>query len=279
MGVQNIYEDESRTPSIPPRIYKLNLKRRGIHRMDWTSLKSLDLDCLDALDITEFEQPFDDDPDVQGDEVDVSNGLDSDRSFFRTATTHTHEDLRARPEAVRHLQRLPVQGESFHAIISGKYALWDLVPAMLEKIAPQTISELIIATLSFSKTNAAEMLALLDTGRVKRMSLLVSHYFKGTNREIYDSLVPHLLERGQKVQAMRTHAKIILITTSEAVKYTVESSANARSCKNVEQFCMIRDDALHDFHRGWISELIEGRGTHGWKADAGVEAGLQKKDV
>lgn len=233
--------------------------------MDFSALKALDTGQLDAIDLTELEMPWDDNPDVSGTEVDMSAGLPADLGFFRTASIRTHEDLRARPEAVRHLPRLPVQGESYHAIISGRYALWDLVPAILEKIAPQTIDELHVATLSFSKANAAEIIQLLDGGRVKKMGLLVSHYFKGTNRDIYDSLVPHMIERGQKVMAMRTHAKVILIRTSEGQKYTIESSANARSCKNVEQFCMTHDGDLYEFHRNWIDELIEGKGIDGWK--------------
>src|SRR6185437_1482328 len=159
-------------------------------------LQTLALDQLDALDMAELCQPWDDNPDVHGDEVDTARSLDGDRGYFRTPTTKTFADLRARPEAVRHLERLPADGESFHAIISGRYALWDLVPAILEKIAPQTITDLTIATLSFSKSNAAELLAYLDGKKIESVGLLVSHYFKGTNPDIYATLIPQLWERG-----------------------------------------------------------------------------------
>jgi hypothetical protein len=232
---------------------------------DW-NLKSVDLDDLDAIDMAEFVQPWDDEPDVQGDEVSTAKGLRTDLSHFRRGKRYT-ADLRAKPDAVKHLERLPTDGESFHAVISGKYALWDLVPAMLEKIAPSTIDALTLATLSFSKQNAADMLALLDNGSIRTVVLLVSHYFKSTNREIYDSLIPQLLERGHKVCAMRTHAKLTLMQTTAGAKYVIESSANLRSCKNVEQFVMTQDANLYDFHRQWITDLIDGKGIHGWKAE------------
>ena len=111
------------------------------------------------------------------------------------------------------------------------------------------------------------MLALLDAAKVKSVALLVSHYFKSSNAEIYSALVPHLLQRGHRVCAMRTHAKMTLIKTSDGIEYVIESSANLRSCKNVEQFVMSRDHELYDFHRRWISDLIDGKGIHGWKAE------------
>jgi len=220
-------------------------------------LQSLAVDELESIDLAELEQPWDDNPDVAGVEVNTTIGLSDDRGYFRRPTTRTFADLRTRPEAVRHLERLPVEGEDFEAVISGRYALWDLIPAILEKIAPQTIETLYIATLSFSASNAAEMLDLLDSDRIKSVGLLVSHYFKAQNKHLYDTLVPKLLERGHKVLAMRTHAKILLVTTTDGIKYAIRSSANLRSCKNCETFTMSRDAACHDFHQKWIAgELL-----------------------
>jgi len=102
---------------------------------------------------------------------------------------------------------LPAPGESQATQYSGRYCLFDLVPALLERIAPQTIEEMFITTLSYSKTNASQLIDLLDAGTIKRCGLIVSAYFKSTSREIYDALVPKLLARGMQVLAMRTHAK------------------------------------------------------------------------
>lgn len=218
---------------------------------------TLDLDTFAAIDAAELAQPFNDDPDVSGSEVDKTKRLADDKSHFRTPIIRTVEDLRARPEAVRHLERLPVAGESMHAVISGTYALWDLVPAILERTG-QDIEHLHLVTLGFNTSNAAEILTLLDAGKIKRVSLLVSHYYKATSPQLYDALVPKLIERGQRVLAMRTHCKLILAAMAGGTRYVVESSANLRSSGNIEQFVLTNDEPLYEFHRGWIDgELFQ----------------------
>lgn len=104
------------------------------------------------------------------------------------------------------------------------------------------------------------MLGLVDEGRIGRVSLLVSHYFKSQNRALYDTLVPPLLDRGHRVLAMRTHCKIILARMADGSEYVVEASANLRSCRSVEQFFLARDAGLYAFHHGWLDgELLRPR--------------------
>jgi len=203
-----------------------------------------------------LKQPWTDTPKVSGPEVNVAKALEADRAHYRTGC-HTFHDYRVQPDAFRHLARLPSVGETMHGIISGRYALYELVPATLARISPATITDLYLATLSFSERNATDLLRLIDDGHVQKVTLIVSHYFKAQNESIYNSLVPPLLSRGHRCLAMRTHCKITLMETSVGEKYTVESSANLQSCKNIEQFSLTSDDALHDFHRGWMEELFK----------------------
>jgi hypothetical protein len=205
---------------------------------------------------------FDDVPSFDGPdnpEVDVSAQLSGDKSFIHRPSRRLFIDYRANPDTLRHLERLPRERETLHGVICGKYALWELVPALIERTR-RKIADLHIATLSYGKSNAEDLLGLLDGGQVKRVSLLVSYYFKAQNRHLYDSLVPPLRERGHRVLAMRTHAKILLVKMAGGGSYVVEASANLRSCKNVEQFCLTRDRQLYRFHRDWLEgELLHGR--------------------
>ena len=205
---------------------------------------------------------FDDVPAFDGDadpEVDVNACLPGDRSYMQRPVRRLFIDYRPNPDALKHLAQLPIEGESLHGIISGRYALWQLVPALIGRTG-QTIDDLYIATLSYGQANADELLGLLDDGQVRRVSLLVSYYFKAQNRKLYDSLVPPLLSRGQRCLAMRTHCKIILAKMADGSAYVVEASANLRSCKNLEQFVLTRDVGLYEFHRAWLDgELLRPR--------------------
>jgi hypothetical protein len=43
----------------------------------------------------------------------------------------------------------------------------------------------------------------------------------------------------------------------DASHYVIESSANLRSCRNIEQFTMTNDRELLTFHRSWMETVID----------------------
>ena len=223
------------------------------------------LKTLDNADLTassewcaDLQMPFDDEPDfdeLENPEIHPHKRIGGDAALIRRPTRRLFVDYRANPDAFRHLKRLPKDGESLHGIISGKYALFDLIPALLERTG-ETIADLIIATLGFSKQNGADLCQMLDDRQVKRAALVCSHYFAKTSKPIYDIVIPELLKRRQRVVAMRSHCKLLVIRMSGGGRYVVESSANLRSCVNVEQFVMTRCPKLYAFHRRWLEREI-----------------------
>lgn len=235
------------------------------------SLKPLDFDA-NLRDIREWAdeladasewagglaEPFDDVPEFnpQTDtEVDTTARLSGDKRFVHAPIRRLFRDYRSDPEAYKHISPLPKAGESLHGVISGKYALWQLVPAIIEATG-QTISDLYLCTLSYSRANAAELLGLLEEGQVKRVTLLVSYFFKAQNRGIYDALIPELLNRGHRTLAMRTHCKLMLMKLADGTCYVAESSANLRSSKNLEQFNLTCCPELYQFHRTWLEDEL-----------------------
>jgi hypothetical protein len=237
----------------------------------FANLRTLnDADLSDISMLEGLSEPFDDVPtfDATTDpEVDVNAKLKSDRAHLRTPARRLFVDYRPNADALKHLKIIPAEGETLHGIICGRYALWDLVPALIERTG-RSISDLHIATLSYGKQNAADLLGLLDGGQIKRCSLLVSYFFKAQNESLYNTLVPQLRERGHRVLAMRTHAKLLLMKFAAGGSFVVEASANLRSCKNIEQFTMTRCRKLYRFHRDWIEhELLHTpeEGTNGNK--------------
>lgn len=225
------------------------------------TLETADLHTADELAAV-LKEPFDDAPDFDpatDTEVDVDARLSGDRSTLHRPRRRLFVDYRANPDALKHLERFPADGESLHGVICGKYALWELVPAMIERVG-RKITDLHIATLSYGRQNSEDLLGLIDDGQVKRCSLLVSYYFKAQNLELYDTLVPELRKRGHRVLAMRTHCKLLLVKFAGGGSYVCEASANLRSCKNIEQFVLTRCRRLYNFHREWMElELLAGR--------------------
>lgn len=160
--------------------------------------------------------------------------------------------------AAKHLDGLPTPGETYHCIMKGNFNGWDLVPATLRLSEPATIKRLDVATLGFNNANIKELCDLIDQKQIGDVSFLCSCYFRDSSKAEYGLLQEQLVKRGGRAAAVRSHAKILLMEMSNGANYVIESSANLRSCRNVEQFSMCDDRELLEFHRGWITELIEG---------------------
>lgn len=158
--------------------------------------------------------------------------------------------------AIRDLQALPGPEESTHIIARGNFPLWQIVPAVLIMAAPALIDALHIATLGFSKSNAADLIALLDAGKITHVHIVASVYFQRQNPAEWRMMEDGLQARRQRIVALRAHAKVIAMRLSDGRGITVESSANLRSCRNIEQLTITNSEPLRAFHAGWIEEVI-----------------------
>lgn len=159
--------------------------------------------------------------------------------------------------ATDHIGSLPRRGHTLHCITRGNYSMFDIVPTTLSLIKPAVISELYISTLSFSVKNANDLFEMMDAGGVKLARVICGAYFRANSASIFKHMADGLHARKQKIIGMRNHAKIILMRTTAGHSLTIESSANLRSCRNIEQFCITNDAGLFNFHRTWMETLIE----------------------
>lgn len=169
----------------------------------------------------------------------------------------TLRDLRHISAAVDQIERLPERDEAIHALMGGDFHGFSLVPAVLRLADPETIEELFVATLGFNGKNAAELLDLMDAGKIRRVVFVCSHYFQKSCPREFESLRAGLDARGMTITATRSHAKILVIRLSGGRCIVVESSANLRSCRNVEQFMMTESPDLFRFHADWIEKAAQ----------------------
>ncbi len=177
-------------------------------------------------------------------------------TFSRKPTKREYFDSLRVANATDHIRELPAQGVSLHCITRGNYSLFDIVPATIAMISPATIAELRIATLGFSVKNANDLFAMIDAGKISAAKIVCSCYFRSTSTEIFEHMTAGLYVRGQKIVAMRNHAKIIMMRTTAGESYTVDGSANLRSCRNTEQFTITNDPQLYDFHSTWMDTVL-----------------------
>jgi hypothetical protein len=215
--------------------------------MSWT-------DNLKTFDMSNVKPVF---PELVGEHQAAAIQLDEDRKFIRTPTGRRFINGLGVSNAIRTLDGLPADGESWHIVVRGNFAMFDLIGAVLELAAPATIARLDISTLGFSRSNIEELCLLLDSKKIDSLSFIYSIYFRSTEKEICHRLDHELSSRGHQVLAMRNHSKVMLFEMSDGRYFVNETSANLRSCRNCEQCCITQDRELALFHRGWMDSLFQ----------------------
>jgi hypothetical protein len=102
--------------------------------------------------------------------------------------------------------------------------------------------------------SAAEALGELP-GPDEAVHILITGRF---SPDIYRFAAEQFGKRKDRVEflSVRTHAKLLLLKWPNRV-LALESSANLRSCQNLEQLTVFGSEQVHKFHRAWIDELFE----------------------
>ncbi|MCY2990919.1 MAG: hypothetical protein NTY19_24045 [Planctomycetota bacterium] len=166
-------------------------------------------------------------------------------------------DYRGVSNAAEHLNHLPEPGCSIHGVVRGNYNFFDLIPATLRLIAPAKLDFLAVTTLGFSRRVAKRLLILIDSGQVRTADFLIADFFLKVDGEVCAAFRENLRSRGSRLAAAESHAKVLLMLTSDGRHYVSESSANIRSCRALEQFALTQDRELFEFHKTWITELMK----------------------
>jgi hypothetical protein len=175
-------------------------------------------------------------------------------------------------EAKEILGRLPGPGgESLHLLMTGRYDLMHLLLVIFHQ-RKEPIEHLRIATLSFNKRNLAELLELLDSGKVRQFSFLYSRFFREHSTEVAKLTVAELRKRGQRVASARSHAKVVCLEWQGGDVLVLEGSANLRSNSNQEQLAIFTDRDLFAFHSNWIDGMIETHAQEEVEIDKGQGA-------
>jgi hypothetical protein len=114
-----------------------------------------------------------------------------------------------------------------------------------------------VGTLSLSSRNVAEMAALLDAGKVRRLDLLCSDFFRKHDKDIFAGLLNEFRARGQRVASARSHCKVVTLALEDGRRYALEGSANLRTNHNVEQFALSRGPELFGWYDAWLDAMMQ----------------------
>lgn len=159
-------------------------------------------------------------------------------------------------EAKAVLDQLPGPGESLHCICTARMDLTDIVVALGQRFG--VCDRMLIATLGYNERNLSAMLAWLDAGAVKSLSLVASKFFRAHKGDLWAETLKEFRARGQRAACCDSHAKVVTLAFASGELLCIEGSANL--CGNGsgrEQFALINDAGLHNWHAAWITALVD----------------------
>jgi hypothetical protein len=158
-------------------------------------------------------------------------------------------------EAGETLALLPGPDESLHAVMTARLDMTDVLNALLEKLGRCDRAR--VATLGYNRRNFKAMLAWLDAGKVGALTLVASIFFRSHNGELWAETVEEFRRRGQRAVCCPSHCKVMALAFADGTRLAVEGSANLCSNGSArEQFCLVNDTALCDWHATWIEALV-----------------------
>lgn len=174
-------------------------------------------------------------------------------------------------EAAQTLAQLPGPGESLHCLMTARLYMSDVLNAWLGKMG--RCESAFVATLGFNHRNFRMMLEWLDSGKIGSLTLLASIYFRSHHSASSGDLWPQTIEefrrRGQRAACAPSHCKAMALSFADGTRYAIEGSANLCSNGSArEQFCIINDPGVYEFHATWISQLVARHETHESNAPA-----------
>jgi hypothetical protein len=102
------------------------------------------------------------------------------------------------------------------------------------------------------------MLRWLDARQVVSLTLLASIFFRSHNGSLWEETLEKFRQRGQRAASCHSHAKVVSLAFASGEKLAIEGSANL--CGNGsgrEQFCLVNDSGLCDWHAHWVLQAVE----------------------
>jgi len=153
-------------------------------------------------------------------------------------------------------------GDQLHMILdSQRLNPGDMLVALCRHLNSPVV-HLRISTLTLSaERNLLQLLDLLDSKVVLRLSLLVSDMFAAKQPEMWSKINAAFASRNCLVAASRTHAKVFTLDVQDDRGLVFYGSGNLRTAKSHEQLTLTRDRGVHDFYAAWIDEQIVQHGT------------------
>ncbi|RGX53177.1 hypothetical protein DWV16_17145 [Anaerotruncus sp. AF02-27] len=160
-------------------------------------------------------------------------------------------------ELSRYMDKLPNVDECYKFVSTGGFSSISFVKFVADRTK---INEMAATTLRVGRKELECLDRLKKYGKLDRCFFIVGGIMandgkKGKVYRYYEDFEAVCRNNGWEYKATTNHSKIILMDT-EAGKYVLETSSNLNENPKMEQFSFENNQALFDFYREWIMDVM-----------------------
>lgn len=185
----------------------------------------------------------------------------NDKTSIKTSIKTDVKDLRQTnrddnfKELMKELKGFPDEKQYFAIKTNGTSDCGSIFTYALQEW--EEITEMYLATWTISKQNIKRLKESVESGKLKKLTMVFSSTLKGANPALYASLVGSLKPfENVKLKEINSHAKTFSISNGKDF-ITVSGSANWSENPRIENFLILNDKNLFDHHKDWMSELTD----------------------
>lgn len=185
----------------------------------------------------------------------------NDKTSIKTSIKTDVKDLRQTnrddnfKELMKELKGFPDEKQYFAIKTNGTSDCGSIFTYALQEWGE--ITEMYLATWTISKQNIKRLKESVESGKLKKLTMVFSSTLKGANPALYASLVGSLKPfENVKLKEINSHAKTFSISNGKDF-ITVSGSANWSENPRIENFLILNDKNLFDHHKDWMSELTD----------------------
>lgn len=150
---------------------------------------------------------------------------------------------------------LPASGETIHMLSNGMYDFFTIAALLIDMLDGYT-EHLYASTWTISQQTIIDLFDTVDSGKIGRLHILSDRSFKRRKPASYAQLIAGLRKRNMRFVANHNHSKVSLLNHGDNY-ITIEGSASFTTTPRLEQHTISNDKELWQWHRQWMSELLD----------------------
>lgn len=152
---------------------------------------------------------------------------------------------------------IPKPGEQWRIITEKQFNAFALIQGAVEN---DIIEELYLAVYRINEPIVANLIDLIESGKIRRATFVISSFFNQTKKpEQWAKRLREYCANNPNTSHIycHNHSKVVAFKTQGGGYFVFEGSGNMSDNARIEQYLYEQSEASYNFHKSWMLELVD----------------------